>query len=543
MMRSTLRVSALVGGLVATLAAPLLGVVPAATARTDGGGAPHRSEATAGVRLSAWQDCTDPFLASYDLQCARLRVPRDYAEPDRGSISLAVTRRLHDPAAGDYQGVLLTSPGGPGSSGTWMPALADYLPQGAGDTYDWIGFDPRGVGASQPALHCVDRYFRTERPRYLVSTRAQLRPWLQRTRNYVRACADNAGPGLLRQLGTRETVRDMESLRQALADETADAGSTLSFYGYSYGSYLGEVYASRYPQHVGRFVLDGVVDPTRPWRRASLHTLARNLERWFDYLAEHPVAFGLGQDAREIRADYRAALRHLRRAPAAGGRLGPDELTDLVLAGARSVDVWERLGHAYAALVRYDNGRPLLREYRALGASGDNGYAVRSAVRCTEGPWPAWSRQLADARRSGSALRWRQLWYDAPCRAWPAPRHRAPAVVDHGVDTPILLVNETQDPITPFSGALRVRHRFGSARLVAGEGGTTHGSSLGGVACVDDAIAAYLRDGTAPPRRPLRGADLTCPGLAPADPTAEAAPRGLPDNLRMRLLGAQRPTH
>jgi hypothetical protein len=168
---------------------------------------------------------------------------------------------------------------------------------------------------------------------------------------------------------------------------------------------------------------------------------------------------------------------------------------------------------------------------------------VHSAVECTDASWPSWAHQRRVARagdQQAPYLLWAGTWYDAPCRAWPTRSHVPVSVRDEGIGNSVLLVNETRDAVTPFSGAVRVRELFPTARLIAGTG-TTHGSSLSGVACVDDAIAAYLRDGTAPPRRPVRGADLTCPGLAPEEPFAESPPRGLPDSLRARLIQAQHP--
>jgi pimeloyl-ACP methyl ester carboxylesterase len=530
--------------LVAALVAAVLGIVPTATARSQGGSAPHPTGAGEAVELSVWQECSDPFLDSYGLECARLRVPLDYAHPDRGTISLAVTRRAHDPDAGDYQGVLVTSPGGPGGSGTWMPALADYVPQGAGDTYDWIGLDPRGVGASQPALHCEVRHLRHDRPGYVPANRAEERSWLHRTGHYARSCGDSAGARLLPFMTTLDNVRDLESLRAALAEEQPEAGSRLNFYGYDYGSYLGEVYASRYPQRVGRFVLDGVVNPDRVWYRAHrdrARALQRNLAAWFRYLADHSDAFGLGGDWRELRAEHRALLRRLEDRPAARGRLGPDELTDVLLRVGFSATEWLPLGRAYADLVLDGDARALLQEYRS--GRGNDTYAVHSAVQCTDASWPSWARQRRAARADDQRapyLRWAGTWYDAPCRAWPTRSHEPVTVRDEGIGGSILLVNETRDAVTPYAGAVRVRELFPTARLIAGTG-TTHGASLSGVACVDDAIADYLRDGTTPPRRPVRGADLTCPGLAPEEPFGDSTPRGLPASLRARLFQAQHP--
>lgn len=500
------------------------------------------------VRLSAWRACSDPYLASYDLECARLTVPLAYERPGRGTISLAVTRREHSPAR-RYQGVMLTNPGGPGGSGTWMPALADYIPGGAGDGYDWIGFDPRGVGASRPALRCQANYFRTDRPNYVPRTARVMRAWLLRTRNYARACGSSAAARLLPHLTTRDTVRDMESLRRALQQERPSAGPKLNFYGYSYGSYLGQVYANRYPARVGRFVLDGVVDPTKVWYQANLvqeKAFNRNLNLWFRYLARNHASFRLGNDWKQVRAGYYKLLTKLDRKPSAGGRLGPSELNDALVNVGYSATSWMELGYQYADLKLRGRGAGLLATYLRGDAADDNGYAVYNAVQCSDVRWPAWRQQRDQAQRwhrYWPFLTWNNTWYNAPCRVWPAPHASRIPVRDKGIDSTILLVNETLDAATPYAGALKVRSLFPTARLIAGKGGVSHASSLSGVSCVDNAIAAYLRTGKAPARRPVRGADLTCGALAPDQPAPgrRSTDLGLPHALQQRLRDAQRP--
>jgi pimeloyl-ACP methyl ester carboxylesterase len=493
----------------------------------------------------AWTRCTDPELVYNDLQCGTLTVPLDHADPGGPKIRLALTRRVH--TATPYQGVLLTNPGGPGGSDLTMPSLSDYVPGAAGAAYDWIGMDPRGVGASTPSLHCSRSYFGFDRPSYTPKRPRITRYWLNRSRSYAAGCADTAAKrALLPHLTTLDTVRDMDLLRHALGVEK------LSYYGFSYGSYLGEVYATRYPTRVGRFVLDGVVDPTRAWYAANLdqdRAFEANMNVYWHYLAAHPGAFHLGRKWPAIRRGYVRTLRRLDRRPAAGGRLGPDEVADVMLDAGYYVYDWVGLGKDYADLVHHRRARAMLGRYVESQTNDDDSFAMYSAVQCTDASWPDVTRTLRDARvlnRRAPFLTWSNTWFSAPCLTWRAPSRARPPVSGQALTAKILLISETRDAATPYAGALATRRLFPSASLVAGVGGTTHASSLSGVACVDDSVAAYLRTGIVPTRSAGTHSDRSCPRLAPPDP-AHLSGRGttgsadrLSPMLRRDLLAAQR---
>ncbi len=464
-----------------------------------------------------WKKCADPELDYLGLQCGRLRVPLDHAKPSGAQITLALTRKLH--TASPYQGVMLTNPGGPGGSGLSLPAMSDYVPGGVGERFDWIGMDPRGVGASTPSLHCSRRYFGYDRPSYVPRATWIYRSWLARARNYASACASTAGKrALLPHLTTLDTVRDMELVRRALGAEK------LGFYGYSYGTYLGELYATRYPSRVGRFVLDGVVNPQRVWYAANFDQdrgFEASINQFWLYLAKHSRDFHLGTSWRAIRSGYFRQLTLLDRKPLVGGRLGPDELHDAMLDAAYYVYDWDTLGYAYADLVRRHQGATLVQRYRDGQPNDDNGFAVYNAVQCTDTAWPGWARTRSDTwavHRRAPFATWGNTWYNAPCLTWRAPRHHKLVASGRAVSAKILLVNETRDAATPYSGALTTRRLFPSSSLVAGVGGTTHASSLSGVPCVDNAVAAYLRSGVVPARRSGNRADRSCPRLQPPVP-------------------------
>jgi pimeloyl-ACP methyl ester carboxylesterase len=468
------------------------------------------------VSSVAWKTCTDPELQYYELQCGTLEVPLDRADPTGSKVRLALTRKVHTAA---YRGVLLINPGGPGGSGLTMPVLSDYVPGGAGASYDWIGFDPRGVGASSPSLHCNRGYFGYDRPSYVPTKARILNYWLAKNRSYATACANTAAKRkLISHLTTLDTVLDMEAIRQALGAEK------ISYYGFSYGTYLGQVYASRFPTRVDRMILDGVVDPHRVWYAANLGqdvAFDANMDEFWRYVGRHRRAFHLGKQWKAIEKGYYRTLRKLDRKPAAAGRLGPAETADVLLDAAYFVHNWDSLGAAYSDLVRHGRGRALLELYRESETGDDNAFAVYSAVQCTDAPWPGFARVRQDTQavhRRAPFTAWNNTWYNAPCLFWKAPAQARLRVSGAAVASKVLLISETRDAATPYAGALAVRDLFPSASLVAGLGGTTHSSSLSGVGCVDNAVAGYLRTGIVPTRLSGRRADRSCPKVLPPQP-------------------------
>jgi pimeloyl-ACP methyl ester carboxylesterase len=299
-------------------------------------------------------------------------VPLDWANPDGEKIKLAVRERPHTSLVS--KGLLLANPGGPGGSGTGLVGLADWLPSNVGHDYDVIGWDPRGVGASEPSLHCNRSYFGVNRPSFVPKTHKLMRYWKKKTRRYAAQCGASAASRLLGHMTTLDNVKDMEALRQAMTP-----AQPLNFYGFSYGSFLGQVYATQYPDKVDKFVLDGVVDPTNYWYGANLKQekgFDRNLNIFFGWVAKHPGAYHLGTSKKAIRRGYNALLNKLDRRPAFHRKLGPDELTDAILGAAYYVYDWDAIAGAYSKLVRRGNGRAMLKMYAESNKGDDKGYAV-----------------------------------------------------------------------------------------------------------------------------------------------------------------------
>lgn len=445
------------------------------------------------------------------LQCAALKVPLDYAHPRGRKITLEISRKRPTPNAGKYLGVMLTNPGGPGASGLALPGyLSPAVPNRVGARFDWIGWDPRGVGASSPSIHCIPNYFGTDRPSYSAAKNRAY--WLKQAKNYAAACARKY-PVLLQHMTTQDNARDMDVIRQALGQ------SKISYYGFSWGSYLGQTYLSLFPGHVKRVVLDGVVDPRRVWYGANFDqdvAFQRNIKIFFAWVAAHDGTYHLGTTEAAVYAKYNAELATLTAAPADAGRIGPDELGDVLLDAGYYVYNWAQDAADFAALVNNNDGSGVLNAYEEndAGASNENGFAVYNAVQCSDVKWPGWAQTLKDTIRVNKTApfeTWGNTWYNAPCLTWGAKPH-TPVRIHATRGLPkILLIAETKDAATPFPGALWVRKLFPTASLIEGVNGTTHAGSLSGVPCTDNAVARYLATGRTPARRAGYRSDLRCP--------------------------------
>ncbi len=491
-----------------------------------------------------WHKCADPTLQSYGSQCADLVVPLDYSKPDGKKITLAVSRHKHTSPDSKYQGVMLVNPGGPGGSGLIYSVYGhgEFVPGNGDLSYDWIGFDPRGVGDSRPALACNSAFYGYDRPPFNPSTAAIERTWLNRSSNYAKACKNSpAGKmGLLDHLKTRDNVNDMESLRKALGQKQ------INFYGFSYGTELGQDYATLHPNRVRRFVLDSNVDPSRTVYQQNLdqdRAFQKTIGVYFGWLAKHHDVFHLGTTRKQVSQGFYAERKKLDK-HAAGGVIGGDELTDVLLSAGYYVYDWVELGHDYSDLVNKGDYSGVKDYYGYDPSPGsDNGNAIYLGTECTDQQWPTnLNKVLSDntrVNRTAPFETWDNGWFNGPCNFWPAKAGRPVHVDGHKVKSPVLLIDETLDAATPYAGSLEVRRRFPTASLIEGVNGTTHAGSLSGVACTDDAIGRYLTDGTVPTRKSGNRSDLKCPPVPQPEPGSTTALRksaGADNNPLIELL-------
>jgi len=510
-------------------------IAPAVTAQARTA-SPGQSAGTSSI---TWGTCAESDLAQAGAKCGYLSVPLNYSDPSGPKIKISVSRILHTSSAKNYRGIILTNPGGPGGPGLDLNVYliaqlkADNLSAAAAD-YDWIGFDPRGVGTSIPALSCDPNYFSADRESYNPTTRSILNYWLDRTAAYDRACESKSATqsALLDNMTTVDSAMDMNSIRTALAGPHGK----MSYYGFSYGTYLGQVYATLYPHTLNQLILDSNVDPRTVWYQSNLNqdlAFNRNINIWFGWLAKYNSVYHLGATEAAVSKRWYAELTTLAKHPIQGV-VGPDEWTDIFLEAGYYQETWLELGSAFADWENTHSaaaGNALVSLYQGIDTPGnDNEFAVYNAVECSDVQWPTswavWQRDNSAINRVAPFETWGNAWFNAPCLYWPAPAQHPVRIGSGGSGYKVhsaLLIDETLDAATPFPGSLEVRKLFRNSVLLAEPGGTSHADSLFGNLCVDGTIASYLETGTLPPRHPGAEWDITCQPLPVPNPAAQSA--------------------
>ena len=422
------------------------------------------------------------------------------------TVALAVNRL---PAADTAAriGSLLANPGGPGASGVdWLSQSAPLF-EALNGSYDIVGFDPRGVGASEP-LTCLG----TARLDELLAsdpdpdTSQEVDTIARLYRGFGQGC-EHAAPRLLPHISTADVARDLDVIRAVVGDPR------LHYLGFSYGTLIGAVYAELFPTRVGAMVLDGPVDPAKTYAQ-SLLSQAGGFETALQAYAGDCVAkpsCPLGTDVETGLAAVRALLEDLDAQP-----LPTDEADRPLTEGLAgygisyalySDSLWTGLTLALRAAMEDGDGQPLLLLADLYAHRSDDGYTdnliqVYNAVSCLD---DRGDPTIADVesgvaefeQRSptlGPALAWSLM----ACAVWPVEAaDPLPGTIDaHGAQ-PIVVVGTTRDPATPYAQAETLADDLDSGVLLTrdGDGHTAYGQ---GNACIDAAVDAYFLDGTVP---------------------------------------------
>ncbi|MEV5435478.1 alpha/beta hydrolase [Streptomyces sp. NPDC052682] len=478
------------------VAAALLGAGCSGGASDDGkGGGPPAAQ-----RLD-WGRCkatTDGPAPSSDWQCATLKVPLDWSKPDGEKIGLALIRTKA--RGGKRIGSLLFNFGGPGGSGvSMMPSYATTV-SSLRERYDLVSWDPRGVGASE-GIRCRDdkAIQAAEAIDQTPDTPAEEKAYLRDADEFGKGCQKAAGE-LMKHVSTTDTARDMDLMRQVLGDDE------LHYFGISYGTELGGVYAHLFPKKVGRMVLDAVVDPTAD-TIGHAENQARGFQRALDdYLRS------TGQDPAQGTRKIADLLRRIDARPLPTSSPGRKLTQTLALTGIvlplYSKDGWPTLSSALRAAERGDGSEllALADGYNERDASGHYGTTTHSqrVISCLDDrrrPTVEQTRRLLPRFERISPVFGAFLGWDTAgwCHDWPvAGQYDTPEVSAPGA-APILVVGNTGDPATPYEGARRMADELGKGVGVVltwkGEG---HGAYGSGSDCVDSTVDAYLLTGTVP---------------------------------------------
>ncbi|MFJ9564242.1 alpha/beta hydrolase [Streptomyces fuscichromogenes] len=468
------------------------------------------STATGSVALPAsltsqkldWSRCkatSDSAAPGDEWRCATLKVPLDWSEPGGRTIGLALIREQASGGSGKRIGSLLFNFGGPGGSGvSTMPYYASTV-SALRERYDLVSWDPRGVGASEGIRCRSDKDIQSaESIDATPDTAAEETAYLQDAADFGKGCAKAAGK-LIAHVSTTDTARDMDLMRQVLGD------SRMHYFGISYGTELGGVYAHLFPKNVGRLILDAVVDPTADSVGQEKNQAAGFQRALDDYLKS------TGQDPKQGSQKIVDLLTRLDATPlpASSGRKLTQTLavTGIVLP-LYSQDSWPTLTSALKAAEEGDGSEllSLADQYNERDSSGHYGTTTHSqrVISCLddkERPTLAETKKrLAEFERVspvfGDFLGWDSAGW---CHDWPvAGQWDTPDVSASGA-APILLVGNTGDPATPYEGARKMADELGKGVGVEltwkGEG---HGAYGSGSDCVDSTVNAYLVADTVP---------------------------------------------
>ncbi|MFG1623152.1 alpha/beta hydrolase [Kribbella sp. NPDC049227] len=474
---------------VASLTALVAGLSGPATAETE-------------AKLQ-WGACPPASGVFPQVGCATLQVPLDYAKPNGKQIALTISGvgGLSSPH------FLLVNPGGPGAPGLGTEQMVSaMLPEKVAEQYAVFSFDPRGVGASTP-VDCGDVSKLVTHPAlpYRPANATQEEQRVAQAKKVAAQCGSKA-KDLLPYITTENAARDIDRIRIALGKDKID------FLGYSYGSKLGATYATLFPEHTGRMILDSVVDPLVSTYKTAYEqdpALEQRTQQLFAWIAAHSSEYHLGTTPKAVEAVWQQLRADLAKKPA-GGRAGASELDDLLASSLYTQDSWPSLADAVVAYRKGDPSGVLSATDQLATQAVDTG---QLAYNCMDPGWPRdWSRWRQDtelADHLSPRFAWLNTWYGAPCAFWPVAPAKQVRIGSPKVP-PILLLQGRYDAATPVIGARRMRAVLPGSRLLIDNGGNHASYLFTKNPCVDDKAEKYLLTGELP-------ADGTCPASDPPE--------------------------
>ncbi|MFE5484544.1 alpha/beta hydrolase [Streptomyces sp. NPDC056527] len=440
-------------------------------------------------------------------ECSFMDAPLDYADPGGETIELALIRaRTSNP---DQRiGSMIYNFGGPGGSGvTGLPSFApDY--EKLRTRYDLVSFDPRGVGRSAD-VQCLtdkelDAYYAMD---FTPDDASEERTMSDAQKKYAAGCENESGT-VLPHVGTENAARDLDLMRQVLGDEK------LHYFGISYGTQLGGVYAHLFPKNVGRALFDAVIDPNSGTEEGALGQ-AQGFQLALDNFAKDCVARGdactlPGSTVAEIEAFIIGLLDELDEKPIPGigdRKLTQTQATNGIAQALYSKEFWQYLEQGLDSADGGDGGLLLALSDSMNGRDQNGSYsniqAANAAINCVDFKerftLGQAKERLPEFQKASAVFGDYMGWALSGCSQWPVPGAWEHPDVSAPGSAPILVLGTTGDPATPYGGTRAMVDALGEGVGVEltyeGEG---HGAYNGGNACVQNTVNAYFLEGKVP---------------------------------------------
>lgn len=428
-----------------------------------------------------WEPCRTAAL------CATIMVPLDWEDPGRAAIRIAMIKLPAESPTGDP---IFVNPGGPGVAGLGM---AESVGTTRWPGHDVIAWDPRGTGEST-SISCGTNE-QTDQLRALDTTpddAAEKQALIDGWAAFARLCRDEAGD-LLDHVTTIEVVRDMDLMRHLVG------AAKLNFFGVSYGTYLGSMYAELFPDRAGRLLLDSAVDITNdenaPSQAEGFELALRNYAEW----CAGQTKCRLGQSRDAVLGSIDDFLTGLDSRPVP---VGDRKLTEsLGLVGILMFLYADESAYEYLtfAIGEAEQGRGeiLLEAADELDGRGTH-FASFPAMACADWPDEGVAAAFTELEkvRAKAPIVGRHMGVQPVCELWTAGSAPQLKITGQGAP-PIVVVGTTGDSATPYQHAVTMAQQLESGTLVTFEG-AGHGSILGPNACLADMARKFMVDGVVP---------------------------------------------
>ena len=445
------------------------------------------------------------------LECAEFTVPVDYNDLSGETIQISINRHVAGDSASRL-GSIVSNPGGPGGSGIdYVEAYEQVFTPQIIKQFDLVGFDPRGVGSSAPIECSTDAekdegYASESTPDTAAEVKEFEKPF------DMTACADKTGE-LFAHVSTVEVVKDLDILREILGD------ARLNYLGKSYGTQIGAVYASMFPENVGQFVLDGAVDMKLSPLDLTVGQAAGfegELKRFATYCVEVYGDCPLGSTESAMLSKLFAFLKQLDSKPLktddADRKLTESHVWNALFGSMYAPDwTWDWLIESLDAGYEGDGTGLLdMSDWQAGrnpdGTYMDNSYDAFTAISCLDYPYADFKRAdlIARAKEAAPLLGEVFGWMEGGCKNWPVTGIPMPSDISAAADaaTTIVVVGTVNDPATPVQWARSLTEELGNAVYLEFNG-DGHTAYMSGSKCIDSRIDEYFITGRLPKNSPI----------------------------------------